>query len=95
MKLRDEPIQLVEGCLTCPRCAGDLRLVTVIGSDMHVINIIFMCGDCCKPSAMEIAVCQEGHTHMTWAEPVELQAGDVDIGAKLAAMRRETDEKLN
>jgi hypothetical protein len=67
MKPLKLPIHIVDGTLTCPHCAGDLKLVGAAAMGEE-ITPTFICRDCNKVVGMNFYGCRNGHLHMGWVE---------------------------
>lgn len=75
MKPLDAPIQIVDSCITCPKCCGQVVAedAIAIGADPEVRSItpLFRCNDCKVLVGLNLEVCEHGgerHTHMGWVE---------------------------
>ena len=68
MKQIDEPIQIVDGCLTCPHCAGDVVSAGVVGIGGRATVPCFTCEDCGEKTGLCFFTCPDGHTHIYWVE---------------------------
>ena len=62
------PIQIADGKLACPSCAGDVLPKNAVGIGHLEIMIVVECGDCKGIFGLRFASCEDRHTHVGWVE---------------------------
>lgn len=75
----NHPIQICDGKLCCPYCAGDIQADAGYGVGQATIIPLFRCNDCDKCMGLMIHSCAPGeHTHIRWVEPPPNLKPDTD-----------------
>lgn len=68
MKKLDEPIQIANGALSCPHCAGDVQVAAPVGLSPGCVIPTFACTACKKISGLRFKTGKKGCTAVEWFE---------------------------